>query len=363
MDRPSQNPPISVVMPVHNALPHLDLAVRSILDQTRRDFEFVIFDDASTDGSSERLDEWARRDSRIRLHRGETNVGPAASSNRVVGHASAPLIARMDADDISLPDRLDRQVRLLEERPDVGLVGTMCRVIDSRGSELRGPEYWRVTRKSFVAPFPHGSIMFRREIFDAVGGYRDACEFWEDLDFVVRIAEKSKILVISDPLYLYRQSTTSTRAASDQDRVERAVDLRYRSIERVSRNQGYDDLLRDRGLKGDGLVDPRVFISLGSLTLWSHRRPMLVGRLLRRGRLGFDMPTLTALVWTLWASASPSSLRGFMRLMSRSRNAKLGKWPSPQEAVEWTTHARRGVEPKPAGPAAQAKAPASQDCA
>jgi glycosyltransferase involved in cell wall biosynthesis len=338
MDRQQQQTRlISVVMPVHNALPHLDLAVNSILEQTYSNFEFVIFDDASTDGSSERLQHWAGRDPRIRLVRGERNLGPAASSNRVVGLAAADIIARMDADDVSLPERLERQVELLEERADVGLVGTMCKVIDSAGRDLRGPEYWRIARKSLIAPFPHGSIMFRRELFDAVGGYRDECEYWEDLDFVLRMSRRSKILVISSPLYLYRQSPTSTRAASDQDRVERAVDLRYRSIDRVRQKRGYDDLLRERSSVGDARIDPRVFISLGSLALWSNRRPKLVGRLLSRGRLGFDMPTFAALVWTIWASTSPGTLRGFMRLTSKARNARLGSWPSEGAAIEWGT--------------------------
>jgi glycosyltransferase involved in cell wall biosynthesis len=102
-------------MPVHNALPYLDAAVESILGQSRKDFEFVIYDDASTDGSSERLEEWTRRESRIRLFRGERNLGPAASSNAVVRHARAPLIARRNADDISLSDRLERQSEVLAE--------------------------------------------------------------------------------------------------------------------------------------------------------------------------------------------------------------------------------------------------------
>src|SRR5207302_7707366 len=78
---------ISVVMPVYNALPHLDAAVRSILDQTFRDFEFVIYDDGSTDGSAERLRDWAARDPRIRLIEGKHNLGPAGSSAVVVEQA------------------------------------------------------------------------------------------------------------------------------------------------------------------------------------------------------------------------------------------------------------------------------------
>src|SRR6185369_10635095 len=88
----TETPRVSVVMPVHNALPYLDAAVESILSQTFGDFEFVILDDASTDGSTERLRYWASRDSRIRLLEEHRNLGPARSSQRVACAASAPIV-------------------------------------------------------------------------------------------------------------------------------------------------------------------------------------------------------------------------------------------------------------------------------
>src|SRR5690242_17061177 len=112
------NPLISVVMPVYNALPFLDASINSILTQTFNDFEFVIFDDASTDGSSERLREWAARDGRIRLHESKQQLGLSGSSNAVVAQARASLIARMDADDIAHPDRLKRQLAIIESDSD-----------------------------------------------------------------------------------------------------------------------------------------------------------------------------------------------------------------------------------------------------
>src|SRR5215212_10172661 len=102
-------PKVSVVMPVHNAMPYLDAAVESILGQTLQNFEFVIVDDASTDGSTERLREWTSTDPRIRLIEEKANLGPALSSERVARAARAPFVARMDADDVSDPDRLAEQ--------------------------------------------------------------------------------------------------------------------------------------------------------------------------------------------------------------------------------------------------------------
>jgi glycosyltransferase involved in cell wall biosynthesis len=130
-------PLISVVMPVYNALPFLDDSVNSILTQTFTDFEFVIFDDASTDGSVERLREWAARDARIHLHGSSTQLGLSGSSNAVVSRSRAAIIARMDADDISHPDRLKRQLQVIENAPDVAVVGTLCNGIDARRRDGR----------------------------------------------------------------------------------------------------------------------------------------------------------------------------------------------------------------------------------
>ena len=111
-------PAVSVVMPVHNAGEFLDASVRSILDQSLTDFEFVILDDGSTDGSLEALRRWARSDRRIRLIENADRTGAANSSNRAARAASAPLIARMDADDVAEPARLERQARVFDDRPD-----------------------------------------------------------------------------------------------------------------------------------------------------------------------------------------------------------------------------------------------------
>ena len=154
-------PRLSVVMPVHNALPYLDEAIESILRQTFADFEFVILDDGSTDGSSEALRGWARRDPRIRLVRSGTRLGPAGSSNRVVAEAQGPIVARMDADDVAHPERLKNQLTLLEAEPDAVLIGSLWDVIDESGRKVRVADRSRLLRVSPFAPFAHPTIMCR----------------------------------------------------------------------------------------------------------------------------------------------------------------------------------------------------------
>ena len=321
-------------MPVFNALPYLDEAVESILAQSWSDFDFVIYDDASTDGSSERLEDWARRDRRIKLTRGERNLGPAASSNEVVRLSSTAVVARMDADDISTRDRLQREWGILTSNPEVGIVGSLCDVIDANGRKLRGPEFWRLARSVFK-PFPHGSMMFRREVFDQIGGYREECEFWEDLDFVLRASRVCTVLVLPCSLYRYRQSPVSTRIASDQTRVENAIDRRYRALSRLRATNSYDDVLQGASSDETKRVDPRVFVSLGSLALWSQGRPRVLRRFLRRARFRFDLATAISAVWVSWASLSPGTLRSVMNLASSLRGLDPRRHVSIDEPVEW----------------------------
>ena len=318
---------------MHNALPFLDEAVRSILAQSHANFEFVIYDDASTDGSTEHLRMWSTRDRRIRLIEGIRNLGPAASSNAVVAQATSRLIARMDADDISHPERLRRQVELLESRRDVGLVGSLSEMIDGSGQVLRGCDWWRLRRRSWFVPFSHGSIMYRRALFDRIGGYREQCEFWEDQDFVLRMSGEAKIVTIPLPLYQHRHSQVSTRLASDRDRVEHAVDLAYRPTDQLSSGHDYENLLQARAARPTK-VDPRVFISLGSLTLWAGGRPRMFRRLLDRGALKLNLPTMTALLWTAWTSLSPASFRAFVSALSKLRN-RVARKGLEGVAVEW----------------------------
>ena len=321
-------------MPVHNALPHLDAAVDSILRQTFSDFEFVILDDASTDGSTERLRQWARRDARIRLIEEKRNSGPARSSQQVARAASAPVVARMDADDISYPQRLADQLDVLDQHPAVGVVGGLFDIIDPDGRIVRGPELWRLRQPASVPPFGNGPLTYRREIFDQVGGYRQECEFWEDNDLILRMAAVTRIMVLPYSVYQVRLGRVSNRLSAEQLRVERAVDLMYRARARLEQGASYDDLL-SATLDDDRKVSPQVFVSLGSIMLWAGGRPRLFRRLLARGALRFDRRTLAALVWTAWGSTEPHSLRAFIRLLLLGRKLRTDLSMPTGEPVLW----------------------------
>jgi glycosyltransferase involved in cell wall biosynthesis len=308
MNVPS-NPQLSVVMPVHNALPFLDHSIRSILDQTLKDFEFVILDDASTDGSTELLREWSRRDSRISLHESKERLGLAGSSNAVVAKARAAIVARMDADDVAHPDRLRRQWNVIAIRPEVAVVGTLCNGIDATGREVRPRDRWRLVRRSAFIPFPHGSAMFRRAAFDQVGGYDKASEGGEDQDLFSRMAARGAVLTLPDVLYSYR----------------------YHSGNATLFN-GARAITKDHSQNGHALA---AFYMLGAMRLWAGDPPQLLEPILKKKSLKWNPKTLMILASAIWGHLSPPTLRGFLRLSIRSRDLVAGVRVKDGRPYEW----------------------------
>lgn len=199
-------PSVSVVMPVYNGEKFVARAIESILAQTFRDFEFIIVDDGSTDATPTLLNEYAARDARIRLLAQPRNTGVAKAASRGNSTAGGRYIARMDADDVSLPRRFEKQVTYLDAHPDVGILGANIRDFD--GSGARAKIWRRPTEPNVVAWFllfgncmAHPSIMMRRSVFERFGPYRDcACE---DYDFWLRAHSEAKMANLSDVLVRY----------------------------------------------------------------------------------------------------------------------------------------------------------------
>lgn len=324
-------PRFSVVMPVRNAGPHLDGAIESILGQTLGDFEFIIGDDGSTDGSLERARAWARLDRRIRLLEGPVSQGPVGSANWVAAAATCPVVARMDADDIAHPERFRRQFEVLRHREDSVLVGCLFDCIDAAGRLVRTPDVAALLSDGFMPPIAHGSIMYRRDAFDRVGGYRSHCAYFEDQDLYFRMAAAGRILIIPEVLFSYRYAGQSGRLRDPPAQVERA--LGYYHDSRTNR-QARDPFANEE-VAPHGRVAPLAIVALGGLSLWAGKRPRVTRRLLRHGRLGFDMGTALALGWALWATAAPASLRSAMRLHRHWRSFRAKPRIDPSRLYEW----------------------------
>ena len=214
-------PTVSVCMPVYNAGPYVRAAAESVLAQTFADFEFVIVDDGSTDDGHAILGELARRDARIRLI-SRPNTGYTVALNEALSVARGQYVARMDADDVSMPDRFAKQVDYLRTHPDAVLVGSRVLLIDPFGVPLYVPDH-RTTHEEIDRELMagigwavvHPSAMMVGAAVTDLGGYRTEFEPTEDLDLFLRLAERGRIANLPDVLLHYRQhvrSVNHTRA-------------------------------------------------------------------------------------------------------------------------------------------------------
>ncbi|QLH72952.1 glycosyltransferase [Rhodopseudomonas palustris] len=212
-----EQPKVSVIMPVRDGERWVAEAIRSVQNQTFSDFELLVIDDGSADATPAILADAAAADPRIAVltqHRD----GLVAGLNRGLAAARAPLIARLDADDIALPDRLARQVDYMTTHPAVVLLGGWATIIDENG-QLKGrdmrpsPNDLRATLMK-KSPFIHPTVMFRAEAARRVGGYHAAFEAGEDYDFWLRLADIGEVAILPELLIRYREhgaSVTRTR--------------------------------------------------------------------------------------------------------------------------------------------------------
>lgn len=199
---------VSVIVPVRNGALYIDQALASLAVQTFSDFEIVVVDNGSTDETPALLARWTEREPRlnvVRLDRSQLSGALAHAS----GLAKGALIARLDADDIASPERLERQVAAMSARPDVGLLGSAALLIDSEGRRIgmmtrpKSDSEIRARQRSHSSLIPSSSMM-RAEIFRRAGGYRRGLNISEDFDLWTRMMEHCRAANLGDPLISYR---------------------------------------------------------------------------------------------------------------------------------------------------------------
>ena len=203
-------------MPVYNAEKFLLQAIDSILHQSFTDFEFLICDDCSTDNSAEILQKAAAADSRIKLLRNDKNSGVTYSLNKLLQEASAPLIARMDADDIAMPNRLELQFEFMQNHPATAVAGGDLEIIDEDNKSLGMryyPRSWKEVKKQMMcrSPLAHPAVIMRKSVIDQLGGYieQPGCE---DYYLWLRIAENGYELAnLPETLLRYRLSANQIK--------------------------------------------------------------------------------------------------------------------------------------------------------
>jgi glycosyltransferase involved in cell wall biosynthesis len=223
-------------------------AVGSILGQTAQDLELIVIDDGSRDGSGAAAEAAIGADPRGRVMRLERNLGIARSLNAGLEAAAAPIVAIQDADDYSAPNRLERELAVLDAEPDVAVVGSRMREVDADDRELR-------PRTSFAAgdvgpllmrfnPIPNGSAAFRREVALALGGYDPRYRYATEYDLWLRIAERHRLLTLDEELCTRVMGGGNVAARAERAQLAEGLSIRARALRRRRTLCGATGLLR-----------------------------------------------------------------------------------------------------------------------
>jgi glycosyltransferase involved in cell wall biosynthesis len=231
-------PAVTVLMTVYNAGTFLEPSIRSILGQTFRDFEFLIIDDCSTDGSAE-LAESAAKDPRIKVIRNGHNRGQTECLNLGLGLARGQWIARHDADDLAHPDRLKLQYQAAQQAPQIVLLGTNGRIINEQ-DKLVGlldaplsPEGITWTAP-FLNPFMHTSVMFRADVIrDEFGGYDQSYRIAQDYELWTRVISRYRSANLPQRLIDYRHLATSMSKVWREQAFAEAGQVSHREVRRT----------------------------------------------------------------------------------------------------------------------------------
>lgn len=249
----SSQPLVSILLSVYNDEHFLPLALDSILNQTYPHFELIVVNDASTDGTLPLLEDYARRDNRIKLFTRQRQ-GLTKNLNFAFAKATGELIARMDSDDISLPERLEKQVALYLSNPDFGLIASYFEHIDPDGKLMKRvdniPQEQEALKARFFEtnPISHGSAVIPRRVFEELGGYREAFSTVQDYDLWLRIVERYPVGIVPEVLYQHRNHQATMSAQ------KRFLQLQMKSLALYLKDE------RQRGNNPDSLakcVNPR----------------------------------------------------------------------------------------------------------
>lgn len=253
----SNQPLVSVLLPVYNGAEYLTAAIESILSQTYQNFELIIINDGSHDDSAKIISQFG--DSRIRAYR-QNNQGLAASLNRAIQLAQGKYLARQDQDDLSLPQRFQRQVEFLESYEEWGMVGTWAKILSKNKTVPKlhsHPSESSVLKFEllFDNPFVHSSMMIRKVVFDCVGLYSTdkARQPPEDYELWSRVARKFKVANIPEVLHIYRDVPSSMSKGAVNPFSENVIKI---SRENFSWIMGKD--------KSDLIINDLVALSHGA---------------------------------------------------------------------------------------------------
>lgn len=235
-----RQPKISVAMSVYNGEKYLHQAIESILNQTFRDFEFIIVNDGSTDKTEEIIDEYAKKDLRVKIIKNKNNIGLTKSLNKAIKEAKGEYIARMDADDISLPERLKKQLSFMENHPEIGVVGCWYYLIDKNNKLIKKCQpaiKFSKIKKALInsAPIIHPGLMIKKEALRKVNSYDESFKYAQDRDLLFRILKYYQLGIVPEFLLKFRYSKQSISLQREIEQKEYCL----KAIKRAIKNRIY----------------------------------------------------------------------------------------------------------------------------
>jgi glycosyltransferase involved in cell wall biosynthesis len=216
---------ISVLMSAYNSDKYIDKTINSILTQSYKNFEFIIVDDGSTDNTLDILKKYSKQDKKIKLIINNKNLGLTKSLNKALKLSKSKYIARIDADDLSLENRLQKQFDYLEENKDIAACGTQGIYIDENnkelGKKLLPTSYKNIKNKLiFNNQFIHSSLFIRKSVLDKVGVYNEKFRTSQDYELMLRIAEKNKVTNLDIALVKWRVHNNSISWTSKKQEID-----------------------------------------------------------------------------------------------------------------------------------------------
>lgn len=246
-----KQPLISVIMSTYNEEKYIETSLKSLLNQTFKEFEIIIVDDASTDNTKQLIQNL--QDERIRLICNEENQGLTKNLNKALKYVTGKYIARMDGDDIAFPTRFEKQVQYMEKHPETMLVSCYTKSFGDSDLVFALPDDSEVLKvRMLVRPvYAHPGFMMRRKLIEAGYQYNEEYRTAQDYEFASRVAEKYKIGLVPEVLLLYRVHKKQISAKAGNQQFDNADKIRKRQLERLGVQlsetewKNYQDLVKE----------------------------------------------------------------------------------------------------------------------
>lgn len=297
-------PKVSVIIPTYNREKFIGAAIKSVLDQTYKDFEIIVIDDGSTDGTADVVKEFNSEKIRYIY---QSNQGRSRARNHALELAQGRYIAFLDSDDMYLPEKLGMQVDFMDRRPDCGMVYTSAYCIDENGNSLphvyeAKVSGWIYKDIAFFVPvtITLPTVMARHEVFEAVGGFDENMERFEDTDMWRRISKTFQIGAMGTFTCLLRTHIENSLITQNPERILAAVEYYVRKIEREDVDVAW--LVRRRGV---AMLYTYYGGALMSIPAWRKQGYMLLLKAVRN----WPAVIATAVYWRIRKAISKRRVR------------------------------------------------------